>query len=178
MGLFQQISVEGRRRDLPFLIVGGLAVNFYGYSRDTADLDLLIAQGARGRWLEVLSELGYTIYKDREVFVQLSPPREGAWPVDLMLVREPTFRQIHATGVKTEMFGAEVLVPTLDHLLALKLHALVYGHVERYLKDYLDVENLIRVNRVDLDSEKIRQLFAKHGTMDLYEKMCRTSVRE
>jgi predicted nucleotidyltransferase len=163
---------------LQFLVIGGLAVNFHGYSRDTADLDLLIQRDAREPWLTLFLELGYSIYKDKDVFLQLSPPKEGAWPVDLMLVREPTFRPILDAGIKVEMFGADILVPTLEHLLALKLHALTHGHVERFLKDYLDVENLIRVNRVDLHSEKIRQMFQKHGTMELYEKLSRAYARE
>src|SRR6185436_12411634 len=95
-----------------------------GYSRDTADLDLLIPAGARADWLSVLGGLGYTVYSDKDVFVQLSPPKEGAWPVDLMLVREPTFQSILDHGIQTEMFGARLLVPSLEHLLMLKLHAL------------------------------------------------------
>ena len=174
MGLFQQISLEGKRQDLQFLVIGGLAVNFHGYARDTADLDLLIQQDARDRWLGLLLELGYTVYHDKGVFVQLSPPKEGAWPVDLMLVRQPTFQPTYAAGIRTEMFEADVIVPTLEHLLALKLHALKHGHIGRYLKDYLDVENLIRVNRVDLRAGNIRQLFEKYGTMELYEKVSRT----
>jgi hypothetical protein len=174
MGLFQQISSEGSKRELKFLVIGGLAVNFHGFPRDTADLDLLIQQEKRDRWLGLFLELGYTLYQDKGVFVQLSPPKEGAWPVDLMLVRQPTFEPIFAAGIKTEMFGADVMVPTLEHLLALKLHALKHGRIGRYLKDYLDVENLIRVNRVDLRAEHIRQLFEKYGTMELYEKVSRT----
>jgi Nucleotidyl transferase AbiEii toxin, Type IV TA system len=177
MGLFQQINLEAKRRELQFLVIGGLAVNLHGYSRDTADLDLLVLQTAREQWLRVFFELRYTIYEDKDVFIQLSPPVEGAWPVDLMLVREPTFRRMHSAGIQQEMFGAPLLIPTLEHLLALKLHALTHGHMGRYLKDYLDVENLIRVNRVDLRLENIRQLFQKHGTMELYEKVCRTCAR-
>jgi hypothetical protein len=174
MGLFQQISSEGKKRDLQFLVIGGLAVNFHGYTRDTADLDLLIPQEVRDRWLELFRNLGYAVYQDQGAFVQLSPPKEGAWPVDLMLVRQPTFAPILAAGIKTELFEADVIVPTLEHLLALKLHALKHGHLGRFLKDYLDVENLIRVNRVDLRAGNIRRLFEKYGTMELYEKVSRT----
>ena len=176
MGLFQQINLEAKQRELQFLVIGGLAVTLHGYSRDTADLDLLVQQTAREKWLQMFFELGYTIYEDKDVFLQLSPPQEGAWPVDLMLVREPTFGRMHAAGIQKEMFGATLLIPTLEHLLALKLHALTHGNMGRFLKDYLDVENLIRINRVDLRSENIRQLFQKHGTMELYEKVCRTCV--
>ena len=178
MGPLQQISSDGASRGLPFLVIGGLAVNLHGYSRDTADLDLLIQRDARERWLGLFSELGYTIYNDRDVFLQLSPPKAGAWPVDLMLVREQTFQPMLTAGLTVEMFGANVLIPTLEHLLALKLHALAHGHFGRYLKDYLDVENLVRIHRLDMRSEKMRQLFQKHGTMELYEKISSTSARE
>lgn|GEM_PF-758959 len=144
MGLFQQISLEAKTRELRFLVIGGLAINFHGCSRDTADLDLLIARDARGRWVDILLGLGYVIYCDRGVFVQLTPPAQGAWPVDLMLVSEATFQPMFAAGIGVEMFGAAVLIPSLEHLLALKLHALKHGHDERFMKDYLDVENLMR----------------------------------
>jgi hypothetical protein len=39
------------------------------------------------------------------------------------------------------------------------------------LKDFLDVENLVRINRLDIQSENIRRLFEKYATMELYEKM-------
>ena len=177
MGLFQQISLEAKTHELRFLVIGALALNFHGVSRDTADLDLLIERDARGRWVDFFLGLGYVIYRDRDVFIQLTPPSQGAWPVDLMLVSEATFRAMLAAGTRVEMFGASVLVPSLDHLLALKLHALKHGHVERFMKDYLDVENLIRANSVDVRSEKVRQLFEQYGTLELYEKVCRTCAR-
>ena len=171
MGLFQAIDLEARKRELQFLVIGGLAVNFHGYSRDTADLDLLIHQDAREQWLLLLAELGYSVLRDEEAFIQLSPPQEGAWPVDLMLVREPTFRPIFDHGKEVEMYGARLLIPTLEHLLALKLHALKHAHPGRFLKDFLDVENLVKVNQVDSRSNGVRQMFLKYGTIELYEKI-------
>jgi len=170
MGLFQTINSEAHNRHLQFLVIGGLAVNFHGYSRDTADLDLLIRQDAREQWLSLFAELGYTVYRDKNAFVQLSPPTEGAWPVDLMMVREPTFRPIFDHGKEVEMYGARVQIPTLEHLLALKLHALKHTNAGRFLKDFLDVENLVKVNKVDLRSNGVRQMFLKYGTMEIYEK--------
>src|SRR5687767_807526 len=178
MGLFQQIEEESRKRGLESLVVGGLAVNFHGYSRDTADLDLLVRQELRGEWIKLFSELGYRLFSDRPAFCQLDPPQAGAWPVDLMFVREPTFREFLRFSMRVEMFGERVLIPALEHLIALKLHALKHGRMERYLKDYLDVEGLVRVNKIDVHQEKIRELFLKYGTVDVYEKVSRTSAQE
>jgi hypothetical protein len=47
----------------------------------------------------------------------------------------------------------------------------------QFLKDFLDVENLIRVNKVDIGSEKVRELFLKYGSVDLYEKLSQATNR-
>ncbi|HLP77183.1 MAG TPA: nucleotidyl transferase AbiEii/AbiGii toxin family protein [Candidatus Paceibacterota bacterium] len=178
MGLFQTIHLEANKRNLQFLVIGGLAVNLHGYSRDTADLDLLIQSDARARWISLFSELKYSVFRDAGPFVQFSPPKEGEWPVDLMIVREPTFRPMFEQGQKAEMYGATVLIPTLEHLLALKLHALKHTHLGRFLKDFLDVENLLRVNKVDLKSADVRRLFLKYGNEEIYQKVSQSLASE
>ena len=173
MTSFQDIISAAREHGLSFLVIGGFAVIFHGYSRDTADLDLLVARKARPEWMDLFSTLGYSVFRDAGNFLQLTPPKAGAWPVDLMVVSESTFEPMMAAGMEVEMYGAMVRIPSLDHLLALKLHVLKHGHVGRFSKDFLDVEGLVRVNALDPRSEKMRQMFLKYGTLDLYEKISR-----
>jgi predicted nucleotidyltransferase len=171
---FETIDAETRKRNLHFLVIGGLAVNLHGYSRDTADLDLLIDAGQREPWLNLFSNLGYMIYQDGGNFIQLSSKTHAAWPVDLMLVQEKTFVPMFTDSREVDLYGMPSHIPSLEHLIALKLHALKNTRVERFLKDFLDVENLIRINRLDIKSENIRQIFAKYGTMELYDKVSRS----
>lgn len=171
MSLFEAISIETKKRDLRFLVIGGLAINFYGYSRETGDLDLLIHRDNQERWLNLFSGLGYGVYKEGQGFLQLSPPKESAWPVDLMLVRENTFQPMYSASREVNLYGVQTRIPSLEHLLMLKLHALKNAHLNRFLKDFLDVENLIRINKLDMKSENIKQLFAKYGTTELYDKI-------
>src|SRR5258707_10609090 len=96
MELFETVERESRSRNLEFIVIGGLAVNFYGYSRDTADLDLLVCRTARAAWIQLFSKLEYIVAQDAENFVQFGPPKEGEWPVDLMFVREPTITTMMA----------------------------------------------------------------------------------
>lgn len=177
MGLFQQINSRAGQRDLQFLVIGGLAVNLHGYARDTADLDLLIRRDARERWLGLFSDLRYSLLMEQGAFIQLSPPRHGEWPVDLMMVRVPTFRPMLRHGKPVDLYGEQMLIPALEHLLALKLHALKHTHAGRFLKDFLDVENLVRVNHLDLRLDKLRQLFLKYGTPELYEKISQACAK-
>jgi len=43
----------------------------------------------------------------------------------------------------------------------------------RFLKDFLDVEALVRANGLDLKAENVRNLFLKYGTLELYDKVSR-----
>ena len=66
--------------------------------------------------------------------------------------------------------------PSLEHLVALKLHVLKQNLPHRMLGDMDDVINLLLVNRVDLRQEKWRQLFVKYGSLELYEKVLRATA--
>ncbi len=55
--------------------------------------------------------------------------------------------------------------------MALKLHALKHTRPHRFLKDFQDLEGLVRINQLDLNSEKLRHLFLKYGTLELFEKL-------
>jgi hypothetical protein len=163
--------METRRRQLPFLVIGGHAVNLYGFSRETADLDFLVCSDDRPLWIALFTDLGYVIFNDAPSFVQMVSHKETAWPVDLMFVRPATFKPMLDASRVVEFYGTTSRIPTLEHLIALKLHAIKNTRPHRFLKDFLDVENLIRANRLDIKSESIRRLFEKYATLDLYEKM-------
>ncbi len=77
---------------------------------------------------------------------------------------------------REQSFGQVVAkVPSLEHLLALKLHALRLKIPHRFSKDADDVEMLIRRNQVDLEDPVIKDLFLKHGTEELYAAFLRFS---
>ena len=156
------------------LVIGGLAINHYGYSRDTRDLDLFISRDERDAWLKLFAGLDYTSYQVGGNFIQFNAPAKTAWPVDLMLVPEQTFAQIFTASQEGDFFSVAVRVPSLEHLLSPNLHALKHTRARRFLKDFLDVGNLIRINGLDVNSPAIRELFAKYGTADLYEKISRS----
>jgi hypothetical protein len=178
VNLFETIDLETRKRHLQFLIIGGLAINQYGFSRETADLDLLVCADDRAQWFELFAKFGYGIFNDGGSFIQFSPPEQSAWPVDLMLVQQKTFQPMRDVSREVDFYGITARIPSLEHLLALKLHALKNTRLHRFLKDFLDVENLIRINQIDIGSENIRQLFLRYGTIELYEKISRSLASE
>ena len=171
MSFFTTIEAEARKRQLPYLIVGGHAVNLYGFARETADLDLLVCMQDRAAWITLFASLDYRIFSEAPNFVQLASDKAAAWPIDLMLVRPATFKPMFDDSRVVEFYGTSSRIPSLEHLIALKLHALKNTRPHRFLKDFLDVENLLRINQLDVKSEKIRRWFEKYASMDLYEKI-------
>jgi hypothetical protein len=171
MPLFVEISSEATRLGLQFLVIGGHAVAHHHYPRTTEDTDLMISSDDRNSWLELAGKLGLSLFHDGGTFLQFKPSEDTAWRLDLMLVKPATFAKMISASERGEVEGRPVLMPALDHLLALKLHALKHGRGIRVLKDMDDTVNLIVNNRVDVKSTAFRELVLKHGTSELYEKL-------
>ncbi len=164
------IAACARTIGLPFLVIGGHAVIFHGYPRNTGDLDLLIRKADKDLWIKGLAPLEYHLHHEQEAFVQFTAP-ESQEPLDLMLVNDPTFAGMLAAARVADLGGTTVKLPCLDHLLMLKLHVLKHGPAWRRLGDLDDVIRLILANHLDIRTEPWRQRFVRYGTLELYEQV-------
>ena len=163
----QTIAARASEAGLDFLLAGGHAVISHGHKRATFDLDLIVCRSDRGEWLGLAKSLDYHLCREGPTFAQFSPPSSESLPLDLMLVNEQTFPQLLAEAVPASPALKGVKVVSVRHLLALKCHAIKHGHKGRIVKGADDVINLVQVNRLDLNTPEIRQLFLKHGTPEL-----------
>ena len=80
-------------------------------------------------------------------------------------------------GVLTETGEAQVMsekfrVPSLNHLIALKLHALKNNLPHRELRDLRDIIELVKQHKIDVKTESFRNLCQKYGTEEVYKKIC------
>jgi hypothetical protein len=103
---------------------------------------------------------------------QCSQP-QGGDGLDVMFVDETTFDLMWRESEARDFAGRMARIPCLDHLLALKLHALKQSLPHRTSRDAEDVEVLARRNQLDLTDPRYEQLFLKYGTRELYETFLR-----
>jgi predicted nucleotidyltransferase len=171
MEVFAQLANKAGDKGLQFLLIGGHAVAHHHYPRTTEDTDILVCKDDRDAWLQLTEEIGLKLFNDGGNFLQFSPPESSGWRLDLMLVNASTFAKMTGESKTNTLEGQEVRMPSLDHLIALKLHALKHAVGIRVLKDMDDVANLITNNRIDVKSSEFRELVLKHGTPELYEKL-------
>jgi hypothetical protein len=170
------IAACQRDEALPFLVVGGHAVIAHGHARFTYDLDLLVRRSQRDAWVRKLESLGYTVFREHTTFVQMAPSGGGT-ELDLMLVTDETFAGLWAAACSILIAGVEAKMPSLKHLIALKLHVLKQGLAHRTVKDLDDVIMLVLKNGLDIRTDECRNLFLRYGTADVYEKALRATGR-
>ena len=165
------IAEKAALAGLPFIVIGGNAVNAYGYSRTTVDVDLLVRETDRRKWDELIVPLGYRAHQIQRVFHMYNPIPDGWAPVDLMLVNEGTFTKLSQNTRETELGGAIVRIPSLRNLIALKLHALRFGGEHRHTRDFLDVIELVQLNQVNLAAPEYVEILERYATSDIADRI-------
>ncbi len=88
-----------------------------------------------------------------------------------MFVDEETLRKIKSNGKTLRIAGQKFVVPSLDDLIALKLHSIKFNPKIRLSRDLPDIVNLIRINKVDAKDRKFKELCLKYGTEEIYQKL-------
>jgi hypothetical protein len=165
------IELANRPTSLRFLVIGGYAVAAHGHTRATFDVDFLALKEDREEWIGRLIAAGLDKVSETNAFAQFSSKTGDGF--DLMFVNAQTFEQMWSMAQEREFNGRLARMPCLDHLLALKLHALKQKSPYRTSKDAEDVELLVRRNQLDISLPQYEQLFLKYGTREIYETFLR-----
>lgn len=168
--IFKCIKSLFREAGVQCVLVGGYAVNAFKVTRHTADIDFLITRADFEKLKPALLDMGYSVVHEQDVFAQL----QGRMlrDVDFMFSDKETVTSIVENGVRTKISGEEFVVPSLNHLIAMKLHSIKYNS-HRELHDLPDIVYLMQANSLSPHSPRIRAVFKKYGTPELFEKVKR-----
>ncbi len=91
--------------------------------------------------------------------------------VDFMFVDKDTLDKIINAGKEISIANQKFIVPRLNHLIALKLHAIRYNPKIREYKDLPDIIQLIRINELNVKDVEFKNLCLKYGTEELYNRI-------
>lgn len=170
--VFHLLSDISKKARISLVLIGGFAVNYYKYTRQTADVDFLITNEDFQKILVLLESAGYRVDYSREVFARLISTKSSLlMDIDFMFVDGETLAKIIKDSQKTSIGGCEFRVPSLEHLIALKLHAVKYNPRPRLTKDIPDIVNLIIINKLNVKSKRFKELCLKYATQDIYQKI-------
>ena len=142
---------------IPYAIVGGMALNLLGYTRETVDVDILLTPAGLEKFHERLVGKGYVLafngatksFLDAETRVKVEALITGEYPGD----GKPKAVAFPAPeSVSVERDGYRII--TLEKLIELKLASGISA--PRRLRDLADVQDLIAM--LDLSLELREQL--------------------
>lgn len=174
MEVLKQIKEYCTSNNVTFLVIGGHAVNAHGFPRQTGDIDLLVSSKDRELWINLMGTLKYTQVQEHPVFARFQYSDIAGWPIDLMFVDPPILNELVVDSIEEDFGDCTAKIPSLEHMIALKLHALKQRQDHRENKDLLDIMELLP--KSNIDNEKLRQLCEKYDRIDLYERL-KTSSR-
>jgi hypothetical protein len=166
--LFQQIADSFEAAGVRSILVGGHAVNHYGHGRLTMDIDFMILAGKDEAAAGALAGMGFKESQRSGLFLRFQHEDPAIADVDLLLIDEQTFGQVETSAVAIRIDDRDFLIPSVDVLISMKLHALRYGR-HRMLKDGGDiVELLIETGRTPDD---IADLGGRYGSPEVMKEI-------
>ena len=169
--IFHLISDIADKNGVSCVLIGGFAVNHYKVTRQTLDVDFLITKEDFERILPLLRNAGYKTDYSQEVFTRLKSNQLMLMDIDFMFVDEDTLSKIIKDGEKINIANKKFIVPSLNNLIALKLHSIKYNPNMSEMKDLPDIINLIRINKMDFRNNNFRTLCLKYGTEEIYSRI-------
>lgn len=169
--VFDLIANEFEKAGVVYALVGGFAVNAYHVARQTADVDLLIAADDLKKAGQALEASGYRKAVVADVVARFEGDGKRLMDIDLLLVDPETLRQIREDGKSVKIAGNEFRVPSLRHLIAMKLHAIKSDPSKRWAKDLPDIVALMEKNGLFLAEPGMEELCKKFGTADILIKL-------
>jgi hypothetical protein len=149
------------------ILIGGFAVDYYGYTRNTLDIDFMILTDQLGEVREIMTKAGFTniIIQDTVAFFEKPG---SAFRVDFLRVNKQTLQKLNNNAIDAEIYGYTLKVPALLDLIAMKIFALSQNLTRRMAKDLPDIGYLTVLNNLDLETD-IKPICNKFGSPEIYE---------
>lgn len=169
--IFHLISETFSKAGISAILIGGFAVNYYKVTRQTADIDFLVTEEDFEKAAILLKRAGYKKDYVQQNFARLKDNRVYLMDIDFIFVDKSTFEKIIETGKIITIAGQKFTVPSVEHLIALKLHSIKNNPKLRENKDMADIIELIKANKTEIKEGSFRETCLKYGSRQLYAKI-------
>lgn len=143
------------KADVEFLIIGGFAVNYYGYNRTTGDLDIWIKpdNANRDKLIKVLEKSGFN-FDDLQIIGQTNFEKvfvfhiwEKPYRIDFLThISGIVFKKAYKAKITVNIQGLDLPIIDFDHLVLSKM-------TTNRLRDKADVEELQKISRIKKEKQ-------------------------
>lgn len=162
MSIFETIFGALNKARIEYLVVGGVAVNIYGHTRFTGDLDILVLLEEKNleKLGKTMKELGYSerlpvsiqdLKDQRQVKKWLKeknlkaysfmPPMNNLLTIDIIMEESLKFDKIERNKMVTSFGRIKIPVISIDDLIKMKRKS-------NRVQDVEDLKNLIKLKNI------------------------------
>lgn len=156
------------RERIRYAVAGGLALQAWGGSRATYDVDFVAEGQRRGDIVGFAGSLGYQTLYASEGYSNHRHPDERLGSVDFVYVYNATADALFSSAVAREVVGVSLPVTQPELLIAMKVRAM-QNAPRRVLIDAPDIAFLMRLPAVD--RSRVRDYFSRHGLLKVYDEL-------
>lgn len=157
------------------IVVGGWAINLLGHARQTLDFDFMILEDDFEKITDILNELGYVQSIKTPMFARFEPKIKSDTQspyMDCLFADKNTYGKLTAGGKKIDVLGAEFILPSPIHIIAMKLHALKYSDSSERTRDFDDIIALLEIYKIDISEKSdFENICKKYGTDEILNKL-------
>jgi hypothetical protein len=165
--LLREISAKHR---IPVLLIGGHALQAYGVTRQTLDVDVLVSEADATTMEAALQRAGYSPVARSEIFARYRHPSMVLADVDVLYVDNETATKMSQAAKPFAVAETSCLVPALPHLLGMKLHA-IRTNPRREARDFADIVELVRAHPGGVSKDDLHDLCVKYAPEGIWEKL-------
>jgi len=137
-------------KNIPYMVIGGIANSIYGIPRVTYDIDIKVSfESSRDiqGFIEELREIARIIPKDPDQFIReknVLPVEVEGVKVDFVFAELPYEIEAIQRSLLKDIFGVRVKVCTPEDLI-------IHKAISTRSKDWSDIESIIDMQRHSLD---------------------------
>jgi hypothetical protein len=154
---------------VPLLLVGGAAVQAYGYGRLTKDFDCVVAHEKSGVLGDLLEREGFAEFDRSDVAVRYRQPETG-WLIDVLAVDGRTFSKLWEKRRQVKFGEKPLQIAAPLHLIAMKLHA-IKNNPARKFGDLVDMIELIRREHHSFTREELGGICERYAISELRDTL-------
>jgi len=165
--IFKLVAEKLPAAGVDCLLIGGFAVNRYGYTRNTLDIDFMIIGTFSGTVRRMMLAAGFMNIDERDNVLFCSRP-EGGPRVDFLTVNQETMQRLLINACEITMQRAKLRIPCLNDLIAMKIFSLTQDTARRLAKDLPDIAYLSVINDLDLEVD-LKPLCDRFGSPEVYK---------
>jgi hypothetical protein len=164
----------------PPILVGGWAVNFLGFTRNTVDFDFMILEDKFDIVTSVLEAEGYSVAVKTSLYARFKYKDDEDFKyIDCLFANLSTYNKLKAESTNIELFDTNFFLPKPLHIIAMKLHAVKHGTLFRGSKDFDDIVMLVEIHNIDISQQsEFKAMCDRYADNDIYKRIKNEVIRK